>query len=178
MDKSKQKVFRFLWLSRMRTVRFITTMFLRHCVKTRYKLAARQQNGKRPNITPWQLNIIYCHYDVWEQKWFLHVCRTSYDLLLQFPLFMYSELEQRFRNVHFWPAKLLWEFILRRNFHEQYKCVGRERLRDENKTAKTYINMSSITPSTDDAVHGAKVECSLSQWLNTESCCVRFWEPG
>ena len=26
-------------------------------------------------------------------KWFLHVCRTSYDLLLRFPLFMHSKLE-------------------------------------------------------------------------------------
>ena len=61
-------------------------------------------------------------------NWFLHVCRTSYDLLLQFPLFLHSKLEWRFRNEHFWPAKLLWETILRSNFHQRYKCFGRERV--------------------------------------------------
>ena len=61
-------------------------------------------------------------------NWFLHVCRTSYDLLLQFPLFLHSKLEWCFRNEHFWPAKLLWETILRSNFHQRHKCFGRERV--------------------------------------------------
>ena len=66
-------------------------------------------------------------------KWFLHVCRTLYDLLLQFPLFMHSKLEQSFWKENFWPAKLLWEIILGRNIHWQYKCFGRERVKPQMK---------------------------------------------
>lgn len=45
-------------------------------------------------------------------KWFLYVHRTLYDHLLQFPFFMQSKTEQRFKNKYCWPAKLLWETIL------------------------------------------------------------------
>ena len=36
--------------------------------------------------------------------------------------------EYCFRNEHFWPAKLLWETNLGSNFHQRYKCFGRERV--------------------------------------------------
>ena len=62
------------------------------------------------------------------RRWFLHVCRTSYDLLLQFLLFMHSKLEHSFRNKHFWPEKNFCETVLVRNFHKQYKYCGRERV--------------------------------------------------
>ena len=63
-------------------------------------------------------------------KWFLHVCRTSYDLWLQFLLVMHSKMEQIFRNERCWPAKLLWETILGSTFHQRYKCFGRVRVKD------------------------------------------------
>ena len=64
-------------------------------------------------------------------KWSLYVHRTSYDLLLQFPLFMQSKMEQRFQNEYCWPAKLLWETVLGSNFHQRCKCFGRERVKPD-----------------------------------------------
>ena len=65
---------------------------------------------------------------IWRQmmslaKWFQYAHRTSYDLLLQFPLFMQSKTEQRFQNEYCWPAKLLRETILGSNFHQRYNML-------------------------------------------------------
>ena len=62
-------------------------------------------------------------------EWFLHVCRTLYDLGLQFPLVMHSKMEQRFWNEHCWLANLLWDTILGSKFHQWYKCFGWERVK-------------------------------------------------
>ena len=62
-------------------------------------------------------------------KWFLHICRTPYDLWLEFPLVMHSKSEQRFQNEHCWPTNLFWETILGSSFHQRYKCFGRERVK-------------------------------------------------
>ena len=82
------------------------------------------------------------HYDVrWSpsQKWLLHVCRTSYDLLLQFPLFTHSKLEQHFRNERFWPARLLWESILGRHLHERYNALAGKGLTSMSKFYRHYL---------------------------------------
>ena len=73
-------------------------------------------------------SLLLWHQMMFFAKWFLCVCRTSYDLLLQFPLFMHSKLKQSFWNEHCWPAKHLWETILEQKFHQHLKCFSRERV--------------------------------------------------
>ena len=82
-------------------------------------------------------------------KWSLHVCRTSYDLWLQFPLVMHSKMEQRFRNEHCWPANLLWQTIIGSNVHQRYKHFGKERVK--NHIFTIVLHQSETLPTESQA---------------------------